>query len=334
VYERVQGVTVIIPTFNRAAFLAEAIASAASQDVDGLRVVVSDNASEDDTPDVVARAIDEFGGEIVHYRRRPANIGWRANFNESYAAVTTEYALVLGDDDRLLPGSLRRGIDALENAPTAGMVHSAFETIDERGEIVDTATDWTKGLFEDTLERGQTFIARTIPWPSRVFTHSVVLRRTAFQQPMWDPADGLVSDYVLWLRVALDWDVLYLTTPSAQRRVHQGALSMGFGGLAGDDYRFDPEHVLELRTAKLRFIERNAERLDEPRALRRAAWRGSRRELADYARGASGTGRRAGLRALREAVSTQASVVIDPWAWRAVAKVIVGPRVSERLASG
>ncbi len=333
-YERVSGVTVIIPTFNRAVYLAEAIQSAASQDGVGLAVKVYDNASDDDTPGVVERAIDEFGDDVVQYVRRPVNVGWRANFNEALAEVTTDFALVLGDDDRLLPGALRRGVDALERAPSAGIVHSAFQTIDEHGTLVDTATDWTKGLTVDTLEPGQTFIERTMPWPTRVFAHSVVIRHAAFQEPMWDPADGLVADYVLWLRIALSWDVQYLATPGAVRRVHRGALSTGFGGIAGDDYVFDPAQVLELGSAKLRFVDRFADRLDDPRALRRAANRGCRRDLADAARSASSRGRRTGLRTLWSAVRARPSVVVEPWAWRALAKVIVGPRLSARIGSG
>ena len=222
-------VTVIIPTFNRAAYLEEAIASAASQDCADAVVVVADNASEDGTRDVVGHAIERYGTDRVEYVRRDTNIGWVANFNRAFSDVQTEFALVLGDDDRLLPGALTRAVTALDHAPGVGFVHSAFETIDEHGATVDTATDWTKGLTEDTLEPGPVFIERTIPWMTRVFTHSVLIRHTAFPDVMWDPADGLSPDYFVWLRIALDWDVQYLATPGAQRRVHLGALSNALG---------------------------------------------------------------------------------------------------------
>jgi hypothetical protein len=326
-------VTVIIPTFNRAGYLGEALASAASQDFDDLVVVVADNASEDDTRAVVESGRERYGAQRVEYVRRPTNVGWIANFNLALAEVQSEFALVLGDDDRLLPGAMTRAVASLDRAPTAGFVHSAFETIDEHGALVDTATDWTKGLTADTLETGSEFIERTIPWMARVFTHGVLLRHAAFPEVMWDPADGLSPDYFLWLRIALDWDVQYLAEPGAQRRVHVGGLSAGFGGIAGDDYEVDPEAALALRADKLRFIST----LREPaRAPERASPRRVPRQP-PRPRCVQPGGRRA-LTARRRAchrpgAASAAASALDPWTWRAVAKVIVGPRASARLGA-
>jgi len=330
VYERMARVTVIIPTFNRASYLEESITSAASQDCADVVVVVADNASEDGTRDVVGHAIERYGTDRVEYVRRDTNIGWVANFNRAFSDVQTEFALVLGDDDRLLPGALTRAVTALDHAPGVGFVHSAFETIDEHGATVDTATDWTKGLREDTLEPGPVFIGRTIPWMTRVFTHSVLIRHTAFPEVMWDPADGLSPDYFVWLRIALDWDAQYLKTPGAQRRVHLGALSNALGSVRGGDYLVEPDAALTLRADKLRFIDTYASRLGDPRGLRRAAYRGSRRDLAAFSRGAAGRSRVAGLRSLAHTGRLQPGVVVEPWTWRAVAKVVVGPRASAR----
>lgn len=331
VYECMARVTVIIPTFNRASYLEESIASAASQDCADAVVVVADNASEDGTRGVVERAIEQYGADRVEYVRRDTNIGWVANFNRAFSDVGTDFALVLGDDDRLLPGALTRAVTALDHAPGAGFVHSAFETIDEHGATVDTSTDWTKGLTEDTLEPGPVFIERTIPWMTRVFTHSVLIRHTAFPEVMWDPADGLSPDYFVWLRIALDWDVQYLATPGAQRRVHLNALSSAFGSVTSGDYLVEPAAALTLRADKLRFIDTYASRLDDPRRLRRAAYHGSRRDLAAFTRGAAGRSRAAGLRSLARTSWLQPGVLVDPWTWRALAKVVVGPRVSARI---
>jgi glycosyltransferase involved in cell wall biosynthesis len=319
VYGRMARVTVIIPTFNRAAYLEEAIASATSQDCADALVVVADNASEDDTRAVVERAIVRYGADRVEYVRRETNIGWIANFNRAFSDVRTDFALLLGDDDRLLPGALTRAVAALDRAPNAGFVHSPCDTIDEHGAIVDTATDWTKGLTEDTLEPGAVFIERTIPWMTRVFAQSALIRHTAFPDAMWDPADGLSPDYFVWLRIALDWDVQYLAEPGAQRRVHLGALSSGFGGVTGGDYVVEPDAALTLRADKLRFIDTYASRLDDPGALRRAAYRGSRRDLAAFSRGAASRSRVAGLRSLAHTGRLQPGVVVDPWTWRAAA---------------
>jgi glycosyltransferase involved in cell wall biosynthesis len=323
---------VIIPAYNRARYLEEALASAAAQDLEELVVVVADNASEDDTPSVVARAIEAHGPGRVHYVRRETNIGWRANFNLAFADVTTEFALLLGDDDRLLPGALSRGVAALDREPSAGFAHAAFETIDEAGRRVETPDNWTYGLTSDTFESGSVFIARSMPWPTRVCVHTALIRRSAFQDPMWDPQDGLTGDCILWLRIALDWGVQYVATAAVQRRVHRGALSTGFGHLAGIDYIHEPDGVVWERDAKVRFIDRFASRLEDPQALRRDAYKGSRRDLARACRAYAGSSRRVGAGAIARSLRAQPAVLVESSLWRAIVKVLVGPRVSARLS--
>jgi len=325
-------VTVIIPTFNRAVYLREALESAVTQDFTDLVVLVADNASDDDTGGVVERAIAAYG-QRVRYVCRDTNLGWNKNFNLAFGDIQSEFALLLGDDDRLLDGALTRAVSVLDRAPSAGFVHSAFQTIDHGGAVVDTATDWTKGLTADTLEPGRVFIDRTIPWATRVFTHSVLMRCAALPELVWDPADGMSPDYFLWLRIALDWDVQYLTTLGAQRRVHRGSLSTGYGDVADGDYLVEPAAAVALRAGKLRFIDTFATRLADPQRLRRAAYRGSRRDLAAFSRAVATGSRRAGLRALTRTVRMQPGVVLEPVTWRALAKVVVGPRVSSWISS-
>jgi hypothetical protein len=82
---------------------------------------------------------------------------------------------------------------------------------------------------------------------------------------------------------------------------------------------------------KLRFIDRFADRLDDPESLRRAAYLGSRRDLAAFTRSRAWISRDAGLRALGQSVFTQPSVVTHVWAWRALGKILLGPPLSARL---
>ena len=63
--------TIAIPTYNRAAFLREAINSALNQTNLDFELIISDNASTDDTQTVVASIKDER----LHYVRQPANLG-------------------------------------------------------------------------------------------------------------------------------------------------------------------------------------------------------------------------------------------------------------------
>jgi hypothetical protein len=92
-------VSVGIPTFNRAAQLRRAAESVLGQTHRELELVISDNASSDET-EAVCRVLCA-GDSRVRYLRSPVNRGPTANFNALYEAVRGEFAMMLSDDDWL-----------------------------------------------------------------------------------------------------------------------------------------------------------------------------------------------------------------------------------------
>ena len=107
--------TVGIPTYNRSGLLREAIESVLAQTFTDFRLIVSDNASDDDTAEVVR----SFGDERIEYARSEHNIGAIGNFNRLIELADTEFLMLLPDDDFLYPDHLaggRRGARALRRA--------------------------------------------------------------------------------------------------------------------------------------------------------------------------------------------------------------------------
>jgi abequosyltransferase len=107
--------SICIPTFNRAPFLAELLDSIVSQSHPEVEVVVSDDASPDDTAEVAK----SYGNRIPNYRviRQPANIGLDRNFLAVVEAASGDFVWLMGDDDRLEPGGIDRVLEALERWP-------------------------------------------------------------------------------------------------------------------------------------------------------------------------------------------------------------------------
>ena len=70
-------ITVGIPTFNRSRLLKQTIETVLAQTFTSFRLIVGDNASEDDTPDVVR----SFGDERIDYVRSARNIGAIGSLN-------------------------------------------------------------------------------------------------------------------------------------------------------------------------------------------------------------------------------------------------------------
>jgi glycosyltransferase involved in cell wall biosynthesis len=95
----VPAVTVGIPTYNRSAGLQRALESVLGQSERDLEVIVSDNASTDETPQVIALAATH--DERIRYLRHETNRGLTANFNAVLEAARGQYVMVLADDDWL-----------------------------------------------------------------------------------------------------------------------------------------------------------------------------------------------------------------------------------------
>jgi glycosyltransferase involved in cell wall biosynthesis len=92
-------VSIGIPTYNRAAKLTRAVESALAQTHRELELVISDNASGDET-EAVCRAFCEQDPR-VRYLRSPVNRGPTANFNRLFGELRGDFLMVLSDDDWL-----------------------------------------------------------------------------------------------------------------------------------------------------------------------------------------------------------------------------------------
>ena len=100
--------SVLLPTHNRLEYLRLAIETVRRQDYPEWEIVVSDNASEQDVAGFVASLHDPR----IRYLRTERFESVTANWNLALDASSGDYVVMLGDDDALMPGYLRR-IDSL-----------------------------------------------------------------------------------------------------------------------------------------------------------------------------------------------------------------------------
>ena len=112
--------TIGIPTFNRAGYLRKSLASALAQTLDDVEILVSDNASTDETSDVVHQA-----GPRVRYLRNTTNVGMWPNFEKLVEAAEGEYFSFLQDDDLIHCDFARRAFEAFSTDKDAS-VYAAY----------------------------------------------------------------------------------------------------------------------------------------------------------------------------------------------------------------
>ena len=103
--------SVLLPTRNGGDFLKNTIRAILGQDHDDFELVISDNANTDATPEIIRQFKDDSRVVVV---RQDSPISVSENWTAALQASCGDYILMMGDDDYLLPGTLRRLDDALQ----------------------------------------------------------------------------------------------------------------------------------------------------------------------------------------------------------------------------
>lgn len=124
--------SVIIPTYNRSAYLRLAIKSVLAQTYKNFELLVLDNCSDDDTPNVIS----EFSDSRIKYLRHKCNIGGAANWIYGIHWAAGGFFSVLGDDDLYGEDFLLSRIEAFKRYDGIQAVFSNYKACDQNGTIV------------------------------------------------------------------------------------------------------------------------------------------------------------------------------------------------------
>lgn len=232
-------VSVIIPAYNAAPYIAETLASVFAQSYPDYEVIVVDDGSTDDTLAV----LEQFADRITLIRK--PNGGPASARNAGLRQARGELLAFLDGDDLWLPDKLAAQVEFCEQHPTAGLVY---------GE----ALMFTQDGAEKRIERKIGYTEAPTFWPTFCLllygdfipNSTVVIRRACLERVGYlneDRALIAVEDYEYWLRIAKYFPIAGLPRPLAYYRLRPGNL-MGAGA--------DIEKGLRLSLTVLREIER------------------------------------------------------------------------------
>ncbi len=117
-------VSVVIATYSRAAMVRQAVEAALAQTRVPHEILVSDDASPDETLVVLEQLA--LSNPSVHVIRQARNTGGVPNWNAALDHATGDFLAWCSDDDRFLPDHLEASLAYLETHPEVGLVHSGF----------------------------------------------------------------------------------------------------------------------------------------------------------------------------------------------------------------
>jgi glycosyltransferase involved in cell wall biosynthesis len=210
----VPRVTAAITTYNRAGYVAGAVASVLGQTYRDYEILVIDDGSTDDT----AEALRPFEGRIRFHEQE--NQGRAAARNSALRLATGEYIAFLDSDDLWLPDKLTREVRALDARPSVGMVHGHVEMIDDAGEPLAKETGAHRAAFEHAHRNGASYEGYALDCVC--LTSTAMFRAAALEQVGgYDTGFEALEDLDLYLRLLLDSEIAVIGgTPLSRYRLH------------------------------------------------------------------------------------------------------------------
>jgi len=212
-----EKVSVIIPAFNAAETLAEAVASVVNGSYQHLEILIVDDCSTDDTSKVAAKIAESE--PRIQFFRNPQNYGVSKSRNLMIDRATGEYVAFLDSDDTWEPNKLEFCLQMLAENPEVKAVAHALRYLDKQGKKLSYIATYptTKAQMQAIKQTGES------PW---VFPSSVVVDRAILVKEGGFAEDWLVGeDTELFTKIAQKYGLLAATEPLGNYRIRANSLT-------------------------------------------------------------------------------------------------------------
>jgi glycosyltransferase involved in cell wall biosynthesis len=200
-------VSVVMPVRNGERFLREALDSTLGQTLAELELIVVDDGSTDETPEILAEAAQRDARVRVQ-RQEPG--GLTVALNAGCALAEAPLIARMDADDVMLPDRLERQIEFLDAHPDVALLGGGIVLVDESGTEIDREPGRPQ---LDFLVRNE-------------LTHATVMMRSDAFRELGGYRLDQSEDYDLWLRFDERYGVAALAEPVIRYRLHPGQFSV------------------------------------------------------------------------------------------------------------
>lgn len=205
-------VSVVTPTYNRAGFLPQAVESVLAQTFGDFELIVVDDGSTDDTPEVMRSYLQD---PRVRYLTQP-NQGQSVARNRGIAEAKGEYICFLDSDNAWREDKLEKSLAVFQAHPDYHVVYGDFIIIDESG----------TELGVNRMNRHTGFVTPQLLKDNFVSMNTTMTRKYCFDEMgAFDEKDRLAEDYGLWLRLSTCYRFYYLPEVLGYYRVMEDQIS-------------------------------------------------------------------------------------------------------------
>lgn len=217
-------ISVCIASYNHEKYLVETIESVLAQSYQNLEVIIVDDASVDQSPQILRNYQSNNCGR-VRVLCLQKNIGPSEALNLALEHAKGEFIAFLGSDDRMRPSRLEKQLKFMQNHPETGALFTRVRCIDMYGQPTADAGDAAD--VSDVFDTPITDIRWQLLNRNILNAPSAMIRRDVINHiGLFNPALLYVQDYDYWLRVLDDHEIHILPERLTDYRIHGDNLSM------------------------------------------------------------------------------------------------------------
>jgi glycosyltransferase involved in cell wall biosynthesis len=242
-------VSVCVPTYNDAAFLSLSLQSIVNQTYRNLEIIVGDDASNDNTAEIV----HHFQDSRIHYHCNPKNLGQFKNVNSLVQKATGKYVAIYHSDDVYDSNIVQKEVDFLEAHSEAGAVFTMNWQIDHSGQIIGQSK-----LLKEVPAKACLSLTDVLPvllrYKNRLLIGpSFMGRIDVFEKVgLFSSAYNIAGDFEMWLRILTAFKIGILDEPLMSYRRGKTQVSYDYQRLRTVEDHFFAIIDRYLKTAELR----------------------------------------------------------------------------------
>jgi len=204
-------VSIIIPTYNRSKLLKRAIESALAQTYKNFEIIIVDDASTDNTIEVIRNILDNR----IIYIKHETKTGGSAARNTGIKSSKGEYIQLLDDDDEILPTKIEKQIQKFyDSDDSIGAIYCGFSWVRDGKIIRKVIPRYKRNVFQNcllkTISANNTFLIK---------------KKYYIDAGLWDEDLVGSQDFDMWIRISQLCDFDYLNESLALVHLQNNQIS-------------------------------------------------------------------------------------------------------------
>jgi glycosyltransferase involved in cell wall biosynthesis len=175
-------VSIVLPTYNGSKYIRQSIDSCLSQTYENIELIIVDDCSTDETPEIIKSDKDER----IKYVRHKKNRGLPHALNTGFAKATGDYLTWTSDDNYYNEEAIKKMVEVLHANKRVGFVYTNYYFVDKNNNIIRSVCNPHPRMLDTRNCIGGCFLYR---------------RKVYEKTGDYDPEFFLVEDYEYWLRI-------------------------------------------------------------------------------------------------------------------------------------